>query len=315
MDRIRLFFEPKSVVLVGATDRSGSVGQVTMENLLAGKDKRQVYLVNPKRDQIMGVKCYPDLSALPEVPELAVIATSAESVPDMVEECGKLGIKAIIIISSGFKEAGEKGKERELKIIEFARKYGIRIIGPNCLGTIRPSMDMNATFARKITKPGKIAFLSQSGALGTSVLDWAVSRDIGFSAFVSLGSMLDVDFGDLIDFFGEDPQTKSIIIYLESLGNNLENARKFLSAARGFARTKPIIVIKPGKFKESIQAAKSHTGAMVGDDAYYDAVFDRAGVVRVQEISDLFNCASILDTAVLPKGQNLAIVTNAGGPA
>ncbi len=315
MDIIRLFFEPKSIVLIGATDRAGSVGQATLENLLTGKDKRQVYLINPKREQIMGAKCYPNLSALPEVPELAVIATAAESVPDVVEECGKIGIKAIIIISAGFKEAGEKGKEREYRIAEFARKYGMRVMGPNCLGTIRPSTGLNATFTRKMTKPGKIAFLSQSGALGSSVLDWAINRDIGFSAFVSLGTMLDIDFGDLIDFFGEDPQTKSIIIYLESLGNNLENAKKFMSAARGFARAKPIIVIKPGKFQESIQAAKSHTGSMVGDDAYYNAVFDRAGVVRVQEIGDLFNCASILDTAILPKGQNLAIVTNAGGPA
>ena len=315
MDRINLFFNPQSVVLFGATDRPGSVGQTTLENLLSSKDKRKVYIVNHNHEQIMDTKCYPNLSALPEIPELAIIATSAETVPDIVEECGKAGIQAVIIISAGFKEAGEKGKEREAKIMEFAQKYGMRIMGPNCLGAIRPSSGLNATFARKTTKPGKIAFLSQSGALGASVLDWAVSRDIGFSAFVSLGSMLDIDFGDLIDFFGADPQTKSIIIYLESLGNSLENVKKFMSAVRGFARNKPIIVIKPGKFKESIQAAKSHTGAMVGEDSYYNAVFDRAGVVRVDEIGDLFNCASILDTAILPKGQNLAIITNAGGPA
>ncbi|MDD5287695.1 MAG: GNAT family N-acetyltransferase [Dehalococcoidales bacterium] len=315
MNRISLFFDPKSVVLFGATERPGSVGQTTMENLLSSKDKRKIYIVSPNHDKIMDTKCYPNLSALPEAPELAVIATGADTVPDIVEECGKVGIRAVIVISAGFKEAGEKGKEREAKIIEYARKYGMRIMGPNCLGAIRPSSGLNATFARKVTKPGKIAFLSQSGALGTSVLDWAVSRDIGFSAFVSLGSMLDIDFGDLIDFFGEDPQTKSIIIYLESLGNSLRNARKFMSAVRGFARNKPIIVIKPGKFQESMQAAKSHTGAMVGEDSYYDAVFDRAGVVRVEEIGDLFNCASILDTAILPKGQNLAIITNAGGPA
>ncbi len=315
MDSINLFFDPKSVVLFGATDKPGSVGQTTLENLLSSQDRRKVYIVHPKHEQLMDTKCYPNLAALPELPELAIIATGAESVPDIVENCGQAGIKAVIVISSGFKEAGEKGAERAEIIIEHAKKYGMRVLGPNCLGAIRPSTGLNATFARKITKPGKIAFLSQSGALGTSVLDWAVSRDIGFSAFVSLGSMLDIDFGDLIDYFGEDPQTKSIIIYLESLGNSLENARKFMSAVRGFARNKPIIVIKPGKFQESIQAAKSHTGAMVGDDAYYDAVFERAGVVRVEEIGDLFNCASILDTAVLPKGQNLAIITNAGGPS
>ena len=315
MDIINLFFDPKSVVLFGATDRPGSVGLTTLNNLLSSQDKRKVYIVHPKHEQVMDVKCYPSLSALPEIPDLAIIATGAEIVPDIVEDCGKTGIKAVIIISSGFKESGEKGQDRESKIIECAKKYGMRIMGPNCLGTIRPSSGLNATFARKGTKPGKIAFLSQSGALGTSVLDWAVSRDIGFSAFVSLGSMLDIDFGDLIDFFGVDPQTKSIIIYLESLGNNLENARKFMSAVRGFARNKPIIVIKAGKFQESRQAAKSHTGAMVGEDSYYNAVFDRAGVVRVDEIGDLFDCASILDTAILPKGQNVAIITNAGGPA
>jgi acetyltransferase len=201
MDIINLFFDPKSVVLFGATDRPGSVGLTTLNNLLSSQDKRKVYIVHPKHEQIMDVKCYPTLSALPEIPELAIIATGAEIVPDIVEDCGKTGIKAVIIISSGFKESGEKGQDRESKIIEYAKKYGMRIMGPNCLGTIRPSSGLNATFARKGTKPGKIAFLSQSGALGTSVLDWAVSRDIGFSAFVSLGSMLDIDFGDLIDFF------------------------------------------------------------------------------------------------------------------
>jgi acetyltransferase len=315
MDTINLFFNPKSVVLFGASDKPGSVGETTLKNLLLAKDKRNVYIVHPKHEQMMDTKCYPSISALPEVPDLAVIATGADSVVEIVEELGRTGTKAVIIISSGFKEAGVKGNEREAKVIEYTKKYGMRIIGPNCLGAIRPSSGLNATFARKGTKPGKIAFLSQSGALGTSVLDWAVSRDIGFSAFVSLGSMIDIDFGDLIDYFGVDPETKSIIIYLESLGNTLENARKFMSAVRGFARNKPIIVIKAGKFQESRAAAKSHTGAMVGEDSYYDAVFDRAGVVRVEEIGDLFDCASILDTAVLPKGQNLAIITNAGGPA
>ena len=315
MDKIDLFFNPRSIVLFGASDRPGSVGQTTLGNLLSPKDKRNIYIVHPKHEQMMDTKCYSTLSALPEIPDLAIIATPAETVPDIVEECGKLGIKAITVISSGFKESGEKGKERELKIGESANMYGMRIMGPNCLGTIRPSTELNASFARKGTKPGKIAFLSQSGALGTSVLDWAVSRDIGFSAFVSLGSMLDIDFGDLIDYFGVDSQTRSIIIYLESLGNTLEDTKKFMSAVRGFARNKPIIVIKAGKFQESRQAAKSHTGALVGEDSYYNAVFDRAGVVRVDEIEDLFGCASILDTAILPKGQNLAIVTNAGGLA
>ena len=315
MENMRLFFDPSSVALVGATDREGTVGRTVLENLLLARDKRKVYPVNPNREKIFDLRCYPNLSSLPETPDLAVIVTHAEIVPDLVEESGKAGVKTVIIVSAGFKEIGAEGKAREDRIADIANKYNIRIIGPNCLGVIKPAANLNATFATKMSKPGRVAFLSQSGALGSAVLDWAVSREIGFSAFVSLGSMLDVDFGDLIDYFGEDPETRSIIIYLESLGNSLRNARKFMSAARGFARTKPIIVIKAGKFQESIKAAKSHTGAIVGEDLFYDAAFDRAGVVRVEEIEDLFNCASILNTAQLPKEPNLAIITNAGGPA
>jgi len=315
MEKIKAFFEPRSIALVGATDREGTVGRTVLDNLLIAKDRRKIFPVNPNREKILDLKCYPSLSAIPETPELVVIVTQAKIVPGVIEECGKAGVKAVIIISAGFKEVGAEGKEREDKVSQLGRKYGMRIIGPNCLGVIKPSAQLNATFATKMSKPGHVAFLSQSGALGTAVLDWAVSREIGFSAFVSLGSMLDVDFGDLIDYFGEDPETRSIIIYLESFGDSLKHARKFMSAARGFARTKPIIVIKPGKFKESARAAKSHTGAMVGEDSHYEAAFNRAGVVRVEEIEDLFNCAEILNTAVLPKEPNLAIITNAGGPA
>ena len=311
MERLKLFFNPTSVAVVGATDKEGSPAKTILENLLMAKDKRKIYPVNPKREKLFEMKCYPTMSALPEVPDLAIIVTPAKSVPDLVEEAGKTGIRAVTIISSGFKEIGMEGKAREDSIADTARKYNIRIMGPNCMGVIKPSANLNATFARRMPKPGYVAFLSQSGALGSAVLDWAVSRNVGFSAFVSLGSMLDINFGDLIDYFGEDTETRSIIIYLESIGN----ARKFMSAARGFATTKPIIVIKPGKFQESARAARSHTGAMVGEDFYYDAVFNRAGIVRVEEIEDLFNCASILNTVALPKGPNLAIVTNAGGPA
>ena len=311
MERIKLFFAPSSIALIGATDRDRAVGKVALENLLLTKDKLKIYPINPNRDKVFDLTCYPNVSSLEEPPDLAVIITPAETVPDLVEECGKAGIKAIIIISAGFKEIGTEGQAREDRIADIARKHNIRIMGPNCMGLIRPSANLNTTFTRRMPKPGYVAFLSQSGALGSGVLDWAISKNIGFSAVVSLGSMLDVDFGDLIDFFGEDPETKSIIIYLEYIGN----AKKFLSAARGFARTKPIIVLKPGKFQESAKAAKSHTGAIVGDDSYYDAIFRRAGAVRVEEIEDLFNCASILNTARLPKAPNLAIITNAGGPA
>lgn len=315
MERIKSFFEPQSIALIGATDREKSIGKTVMDNLLLGKDKRKIFPVNPKRQTILGIPAFPNVSSLPEVPDLAIILTPAKTVPDTIAECADIGIKSVIIASAGFKEIGEEGKEREDRLAEIARSNQMRIIGPNCLGVIRPSSLLNATFANKMAKKGQIAFLSQSGALGTAVLDWAVSRDVGFSAFVSLGSMLDVDFGDLIDFFGEDPETKSIIIYLESLGSTRDAARHFMSAARGFARSKPIIVIKAGKYQESRQAAKSHTGAMVGEDLYYNAAFDRAGVVRCEEIENLFSCASILNTAHLPRGNNLAIITNAGGPA
>jgi len=310
-----LFFDPKSIAVVGATEREGSVGRAVTENLLLGRDRRKVYLVNPNKKQIFDVQCYPNVGSLAETPDLVVIVTAADIVPDVVQECADTGVKAVIIISAGFKEVGVEGKAREERIADIARENSMRIVGPNCLGVIRPSAYLNATFTNKVPNVGRVAFLSQSGALGTAVLDWAISRDIGFSAFVSLGSMLDVSFGDLIDYFGEDAETSSIIIYIESLGDYLENAKKFMSAARGFARTKPIIIIKPGKFQESMKAASSHTGAMVGEDLYYDAIISRAGTVRVEEIEDLFNCAFILNTAKLPKEPNLAIITNAGGPA
>ncbi len=312
---MRPFFEPDSVALVGASDRDGSVGRVVLENLLIGQDTRSVYPINQNRETILDIKCYPNLTALPKAPELVVVATNAKHVVEVIDESSRIGVKNAIIISSGFREAGEEGLARERQILELAHKNDMRIIGPNCLGIIRPGAKLNATFANRTPNPGGIAFLSQSGALGTAVLDWAASRDIGFSAFVSLGTMLDVDFGDLTDYLGADRATRSIIIYLESLGNSVENARKFMSAARGFARSKPIIVIKPGKFMESRRAAQSHTGAMAGEDLYYETAFDRAGTVRVEQIEDLFNCASILDSAKLPKKRDLVIITNAGGPA
>ncbi|PVX25793.1 MAG: acetyl-CoA synthetase, partial [Candidatus Bathyarchaeum sp.] len=246
---------------------------------------------------------------LPETVDLAVIATPAKTVPDMIEQCGKAGIVGVIIISAGFKEAGPEGKELEEKIVETKRKYNIRIVGPNCLGVIRPSINLNATFTNKPPKQGNIAFISQSGALGSAILDWAIHENIGFSNFVSVGSMIDIDFGDLIDYFGTDPKTRSILMYIEGI----TNARKFMSAARHFARTKPIIVVKAGKFGETAKAVMSHTGAQAGEDLAYAAAFKRVGIVRVEEIGDLFNCAEVLGVQPLPRGSKLAIITNAGG--
>jgi len=314
MRDIKNFLDPKSIALIGASDREASVGRVVLENLLISSDRRKIYPVNPNKNQILDMQSYAAVAVLPEKPDLAVICTPAATTPGIITECGKAGITSAIIISAGFREIGNEGYQREEKILKEARKYCISIIGPNCLGIIKPSTMLNTTFVKRIPRAGDIAFLSQSGALGSAALDWAVDKGIGFSTFISVGAMLDLDFGDLIDYFGEDPETKSIIIYAESLGENLKRTRKFMSAVRGFARNKPIIVLKPGKFEESARAAKSHTGSLVGNDSYYNAVFNRAGAVRVDEIEDLFNCASILNTITLPMGPNLAIITNAGGP-
>lgn len=309
MGSLMRMFNPHVVALIGATDKPGSVGLSVLQNLLAGSHKRKVYAVNPNRETVLGLKCYPSIKDVPEHVDLAVIATPARTVPAIVEECGEAGVEGVTIISAGFKETGEAGKLLEEQIDTIRRRYGLRVLGPNCMGFIRPHISLNASFFNKTPEQGQIAFISQSGALGSAILDWAVTRHIGFSMFASLGSMIDVDFGDLIDFLGQDPYTKSILLYMENVGN----ARKFMSAARGFARNKPIIIIKPGKFETAAKAAKSHTGALVGSFEVYRAAFRRAGAVRVDEIQELFNCASVLDSRRLPVGPNLAIITNAGG--
>jgi acetyltransferase len=303
-------FNPKTVAIIGASDEEGTVGHALMKNFKELGFEGRIYPVNIKKSEVMGLKAYPTVEQVPEPVDLAVIATPARTVPDIVEQCGKTGIKGLIIISAGFKEIGEEGRALEQKIMELKRKYDLRIIGPNCLGVIRPSVKMNATFISKMPKPGNIAFISQSGALGSAILDYALHENIGFSNFVSIGSMIDVDFGDLIDYFGTDPKTRSILMYIEGL----TDARKFMSAARHFARTKPIILVKAGKYSESAKAAASHTGSLTGEDNIYDAAFKRAGVVRVDEIADLFNAAEVLGMQPLPNGPNLAIITNAGGP-
>ena len=303
-------FNPKNIAVIGASDEDGSVGYILMKNFAELGYKGKVYPVNIRKTEILGFKAYQTVDQLPETVDLAVIATPAKTVPTVVKQCGKAGVKGIIIISAGFKEIGPEGKALEDEIVEIKKKYNLRIIGPNCLGIIRPNVNLNATFTTKMPKSGNIAFISQSGALGAAILDWAVNENVGFSNFVSVGSMIDVDFGDLIDYFGTDPKTRSILMYVEGI----TDAREFMSASRHFARTKPIIVVKAGKFSESAKAAASHTGSLTGEDMVYDAAFKRAGIVRVEEIGDLFNCAEVLGMQPLPKGPNLAIITNAGGP-
>ncbi|MFZ2419399.1 MAG: bifunctional acetate--CoA ligase family protein/GNAT family N-acetyltransferase [Smithellaceae bacterium] len=302
-------FDPKTIALIGATQKDGAVGQIILKNLLQSKD-RKIFPVNPHTSKLFNMDSYPSIAAVPEHVELAVVATPARSVPGVLEECGKAGVAGAVIISAGFREIGEEGIQLENEIDRIRNKYGMRIMGPNCIGFVRPELGLNATFLRGNPPKGNIAFISQSGALGSAVLDWALSAGVGFSLFASLGSMIDIDFGDMIDYLGDDPATKSILIYMESVGN----ARKFMSAARAFASRKPIIIVKPGRFAESARAASSHTGAMAGDDAIYEAAFRRAGVVRVGEIEELFDAAKVLDSKKLPAGPRLAIITSAGGP-
>jgi acetyltransferase len=306
---IKKMLSPRTVAFIGASDKPGSVGKAVMDNM-ANARLEQFFLVNKTRKTILGRDTFESISSINSHIDMAIIATPAETVPALVEECGKAGVEGVIIVSAGFKEIGEEGIERENRLRKIKEKYGIRIMGPNCLGIVKPSLGINTTFIKINPEPGKIAFISQSGAMGGAVIDWATSRHIGFSLFASVGSMLDIDFGDMIDYLGDTPDTRSIIIYMESM----YNVKKFMSAARGFARNKPIIVIKSGRFSESQKAAKSHTGAMAGEDRIYDAAFKRAGVVRVKEIDDIFNVAELLSSARLPKGPSLGIVTNSGGP-
>lgn len=309
LEKLDRLFNPRRIAVVGASDKEGSVGAKLLRNLIGVGYRGVVYPVNPFRPTVQGITAYPAMERIPRQVDLAIIATPAHTVPQIVEECGRAGVSGLVIISAGFKEVGPEGESREKRILELKNRFDMRIIGPNCLGLMRPSVKLNATFANKAAAPGKIAFISQSAALCASVLDWASEAHVGFSAVVSVGSMLDVDFGDLIDYFGTDPQTKSIVLYVESI----KNARKFLSAARGFARAKPIVVVKAGKFRESAEAAICHTGALCGEDAVYDAAFRRAGVIRVDAISDLFNCSEALAMQPNPRGSNLTIITNAGG--
>jgi len=309
-ENLEKIFNPRRIAVIGASGRENSVGAKLLRNLIGVGYKGVVYPVNPFRPTVQGITAYPNIKRIPRKVELAIIATPAHTVPQIIEECGAVGVSGVVIVSAGFREAGEEGKALEKQILKYRNRYKMRIIGPNSLGVMRPRIKLNATFANKTAEPGKIAFISQSAALCSSVLDWASEAHVGFSAVVSVGSMLDVDFGDLIDYFGTDAQTTSIVLYLEST----KNARKFMSAARGFARAKPIVVVKAGRFRESAEAALSHTGALCGEDAIYDAAFRRAGVVRVEAIDELFNCAEALAMQPNPKGSNLTIITNAGGP-
>jgi len=303
-------FRPQSVAVIGASDKPNSVGSALMTNLLRAGFSGPIIPVNPKAAAVHGIMAYRDVASLPVVPDLAVIATPPDVIPSLVTELGSRGTRAAVILTAGFAE-GEiaAGKERSAQLLAAARPHLLRIVGPNCLGIAVPGIGLNATFAPAATLSGNIAFLTQSGAMATTVLDWALPRGVGFSAIVSMGDMSDVDFGDLLDYFVLDEATHAILIYAEAI----THARKFMSAARRAARIKPVIVVKGGRAEEGARAATSHTGALAGADVVYEAAFRRAGMLRVNEVEELFDAAATLSRMSPQRGNRLAIVTNGGG--
>lgn len=303
-------FKPKSVALIGASDHPGALGAVTLRNLARAGLKGPLYLINPKHRTLEGMDVYPDVQSLPAAPDLAVIATPPETVPGLVADLGQRGTKGAVIITAGFGELGEHGHELQRRTLEAARPHLLRIIGPNCLGVMVPGSGLDASFSHLPPVKGDLAFVSQSGALITAMLDWAYPRGVGFSHVVSLGDMSDVDFGDTIDYLAADTGTRAILLYIEGI----RNARKFMSAARAAARTKPVLVVKVGRFAEGARAARSHTGAMAGADAVYEAAFRRAGMLRVNTMAELFDAVETLALTGQQQGNRLAVLTNGGGP-
>ena len=307
-------FHPRSAAVIGATDRAGTVGRSVISNLLESKYPIKVHAVNPSHGEVLGIKTHKRIGDITGGVDLALVVTPAQTVPQIIGECVDAGVKSVVVISAGFREQGPDGVLLEEEIQKHLRRAtstgGLRLLGPNCMGFMNPAIGLNATFAKSMPQKGSVAFLSQSGALLTSILDWSQREQVGFSAIVSTGSMLDIGWGDLIYHFGDDPHTKSILLYMESVGD----ARSFLSAAREIALTKPIIVIKAGRSDAASRAAASHTGALTGSDDKLDAAFRRCGVLRVQNLADLFYMAEVLSKQPRPRGPRLTVVTNAGGP-
>ena len=304
-------FLPRSAAVIGATDRPGTVGRNVLTNLLESRSPIKVYAVNPSHDEVLGQKTYKRVGDISGNVDLAIVVTPAQSVPQIIGECVDAGVRAAVVISAGFREQGASGAALEEEIQGHLSRGPLRLVGPNCMGFMNPSIGLNATFLKTMPQKGSVAFLSQSGALQSAILDWSRRENVGFSAIVSTGSMLDIGWGDLIYYFGDDPHTKSILVYMESVGD----ARSFLSAAREISLGKPIIVIKAGRSEAASRAAASHTGALTGSDDILEAAFRRCGVLRVQNIADLFYMAEALSKQPRPRGPHLTIVTNAGGPA
>ncbi len=303
-------FEPHSVAVFGASEREGAVGTLVFKNMIEGGFKGEVYPINPKREEVQGHKAYPDLKSIGQPIDLAVITTPAASVPGIIEACGNYGIRSAVIVSAGFREVGPQGLKLEQAVLENARRHGLRFVGPNCLGIMRPDTGLNCTFNKGAANPGNIALVSQSGALCTAILDWAAANKIGFSAVVSTGISADIDFGDVLDYLVNDPKTKSILLYIEGI----HNALSFMSGLRAAARFKPVIALKVGRHASGSKAAMSHTGALVGADDVFESALRRAGVVRGLRIANLFSAAATLTFPIKVHGERLAIITNGGGP-
>jgi len=308
---LKQFFNPESIALVGASTNPEKLGFKILKNIIDGGYKGKIFPVNPKAEKILGLKCYKGISEIEGRIELVVIVIPAKFVCDVAEECGKKGVSGLIVISAGFKEAGEEGKKREEKLKEIVRKYNMRLVGPNCLGVIDPINKLNASFAFDMPQPGKIAFITQSGALGTAVLDWAIKENVGFSKFVSFGNKGDVSEIDLIEEFSEDPNTNVILLYLEGI----ENGKKFIEVAGNVSKKKPIIVVKSGRTEMGSKAVSSHTGSIAGSDIAFETAFKKAGVIRAYSVEELFDYAIVFSYQSLIKGDKIAIVTNAGGPS
>lgn len=308
---LEFLFRPKSVAVIGASDRPHSVGATVMRNVLAGGFRGSVFPVNPAHATIAGLPAVPDVASLPETPDLAVICTPAPAVPDVVAALGARGTRAAVVLTAGLSRSRTAdGRTLQQAMLDMAKPYLLRLLGPNCVGLLVPGINLNASFAHTSAKPGNIAFVSQSGALTTALLDWASSHQIGFSHYISLGDGADVDFGDVLDYLASDAHTRSILLYIESVSD----ARKFMSAARAAARNKPVIVVKAGRVAEGAKAAASHTGALAGADDVYDAAIRRAGMLRVTTTLELFNAVETLAHAKPLYGERLTIVTNGGGP-
>lgn len=303
-------FEPSSVAIIGATERADSVGAVLLDNMISAKYSGSLLAVNPKYRWVRGVKCYRSIAEVRHPVDLAVVATPPVTVPGIIEECGRAGAHSAIVITAGFSEVGKEGAVLERALLASAKRYGLRLLGPNCLGLMRPGIGLNATFAHGNAKPGSLAIVSQSGAICTAILDWARPNGVGFSSVVSLGGSADLDFGELIDYLTYDPKTAQILLYIEGI----RSARRFVSALRAAARTKPVIVMKAGRHPIGVRAAVSHTGALVGADDVFEAAIRRTGAVRVTTIVELVAAAQALSSNVRPRGDRLAIVTNGGGP-